>query len=453
MQEQTLNLTLSHRLTLTPQLKQSIEMLALGHEDLNNLIQSQTESNPFLELSKPSVFTSNYGNNSVNTKYVDEEQEDIFNLTAAQVNYRDDLHEQLYIKKLDNRTLALIQYLIENLDDNGYLAESLDELITVLPQQAKITSNEFEQALFILQDLEPIGIGSRDTKEYLCIQLKHLALKTTNKNTKNNYLLAYHICNEYFNLFSKNQIQKIAQSLNIDIQEINQAIGLIKKLKVYPIQESGEGDSIYHITPDFFVFQNELEEWNIQLNQDLMPKLSINNIYAQSINSLTTDNANYVKQKLQEASWLIKSIQQRFDTLFKVASMIIQEQQAFFSHGNMAMRPLIMQSIADDLHMHVSTISRAIKNKYLQCPAGIYPLNYFFNSCVSTDVGGYVSSKTITECIRNMVEEENKLLPLSDDEMCKQLQQQGMIIARRTIAKYRQELGILSSTKRKCVLA
>jgi RNA polymerase sigma-54 factor len=133
--------------------------------------------------------------------------------------------------------------------------------------------------------------------------------------------------------------------------------------------------------------------------------------------------------------------------------MIIQEQQAFFSHGNMAMRPLIMQSIADDLHMHVSTISRAIKNKYLQCPAGIYPLNYFFNSCVSTDVGGYVSSKTITECIRNMVEEENKLLPLSDDEMCKQLQQQGMIIARRTIAKYRQELGILSSTKRKCVLA
>jgi RNA polymerase sigma-54 factor len=453
MQEQTLNLTLSHRLTLTPQLKQSIEMLALGHEDLNNLIQSQTESNPFLELSKPSVFTSNYGNNSVNTKYVDEEQEDIFNLTAAQVNYRDDLHEQLYIKKLDNRTLALIQYLIENLDDNGYLAESLDELITALPQQAKITLNEFEQALFILQDLEPIGIGSRDTKEYLCIQLKHLALKTTNKNTKNNYLLAYHICNEYFNLFSKNQIQKIAQSLNIDIQEINQAIGLIKKLKVYPIQESGEGDSIYHITPDFFVFQNELEEWNIQLNQDLMPKLSINNIYAQSINSLTTDNANYVKQKLQEASWLIKSIQQRFDTLFKVASMIIQEQQAFFSHGNMAMRPLIMQSIADDLHMHVSTISRAIKNKYLQCPAGIYPLNYFFNSCVSTDVGGYVSSKTITECIRNMVEEENKLLPLSDDEMCKQLQQQGMIIARRTIAKYRQELGILSSTKRKCVLA
>ncbi len=447
MQEQTLSLT--HRLTLTPQLKQSIEMLALGHEDLNTLIQTQTESNPFLELSKPNIFNSKYTNSSASSKYADEEQEDIFNLTAAQVNYRYELHQQLYIKKLDDRTLALVQYLIENLNDNGYLDETLDELIKSLPRQANITIDELEKAVYILQKLEPVGVGSRTTAEYLCIQLQSKAYKTSNKDKKNCCLLAYHICDKFFNLFTQQQFNKISNSLNINISEINQAINEIKKLKLYPIQETGESDSSYHITPDFFVSQDEQGLWNIQLNQELMPKLSINSIYAESINSLTSDNENYVKRKIQEAVWLIKSIKQRFETLFKVASIIIQEQQAFFSHGNMAMRPLVMQSIADDLYMHVSTISRAIKNKYLQCPSGIYPLNYFLNSYLLTEAGGYVSSKTITACIKNIIDEENKNTPLSDDEICRELQHQGIMIARRTISKYRHELGILASTKRK----
>jgi len=429
MQDITLNLT--QRLTLTPQLKQSIEILALSHDDLQALVQEQTEANPFLELTKP-----NFSDKLV-AGYHDDNKEDIFNLTSAKESYKQDLHKQLHIKKIDTRILAIIQYLIENLDDNGYLEEDLSELLEGLPSSANISLKEMQQALEILQTLDPIGIGARNTKECLILQIKYKM--SANKLKKDLYLLAIEICAKFLDLVAKSQFNKLSKLLNKNIDEITQAIKFINTLNIYPVKEDVSQDSDYHITPDFFV-KNNNHEWIIELNQDIMPKLSINNVYASSLNSLTADSIDYIKQKMQEANWLIKSLQQRFDTLLKVATLIIREQQSFFEHGSITMRPLVMQELADNLGIHVSTVSRALKSKYLQCPSGIYPLNYFLSSKLKTQVGGYISSKTIISCIEHIIKEESK--PLSDEQIADYLKRQGIQVARRTIAKYRSQLGL-----------
>ncbi len=484
MYNQTLALTLTQRLTLTPQLKQSIEILGLSHEDLHSLLEKHSESNPFLELSKPNFKTSNQyeqpnvdspseqynnlilsknassqiNNNdihaTINNKNYDvdddAESDNIFNLTEAHTDYRDELHEQLYMQKYDTRTLSLVQYLIENLDDHGYLEYTLNELLLSLPVQLSINLEELESALAILQSLEPIGVGAQNTEDFFCIQLKQLALNTKNEKRKNEYLLAYYVCKKYSTLLFKKQYAKIARSLNINVQEIEQTFKTIQALKPYPI----EGDlhqpaSAYHITPDFFIFKNEDSMWCFEINQMLVPKISINQIYAENMQSLTAENSIYVKKKLQEAHWLIKSIQQRFDTITKVMQAIVQQQQAYFNYGDIAMQPLIMQNIADDLDIHVSTVSRALKNKYLQCKLGILPLSYFFSRGLSTYSGGLVSNKTIYACIKQIIEVENKQKPLPDEIIAEKLQEQGMNLCRRTVAKYRKNLNIQSSSKRK----
>jgi RNA polymerase sigma-54 factor len=466
-QAQTLSLTLSQRLTLTPQLKQSIEILGLGHEDLNALLQKHTESNPFLELTKPNfqtinrynnnIVSSNSSNTSSQTNFnTDDETEDIFNLTEAHTDYRDELHEQLYMQKHDSRTLALVQYLIENLDEHGYLETTLDDLLLSLPAQLNITLRELDNALAILQNLEPVGIGSRNIAEFFCIQLQNLALKTSIQTHKNQYLLAYYVCTHHSELLFKQQYAKIARALNMHVQDIEQTYKTIQALLPYPIQAQANfnpADNIYHITPDFFILKNTQDDgdglWYFEMNELLIPKISINQIYAENMQSLTAENGVYVKKKIQEANWLIKSVQQRFDTITKVMHIIIEQQQAYFNYGDIAMQPLVMQNIADDLDMHVSTISRALKNKYLQCSLGIYPLSYFFSRGLNTYSGGLVSSKTICACIKHLISIEDKCKPWSDEQLLEKLNEQGMNLCRRTVAKYRKNLNIHSSSKRK----
>jgi RNA polymerase sigma-54 factor len=473
--KQTLQLRLSQHLALTPQLQQSIRLLQLSSLELNQEIEQALQENPLLEREEPgdaSVFAGAGDALSHTTRSEepaasgeeraneptewsqdgldwpsgsskgprdpnDENDVDAGELQAAATSLRDHLITQLALSQLSGRDRLRVAFLVEALDDDGYLGQSLEELAAVLPDDMAGEADEVLEDLAIalkhLQNLDPPGIGARNPRECLLLQLDNLPPAPARE-------LARAIVRDHLEQLASRDYARIKKALGCDDETLREAQTLIKSLNPRPGAQFAALETRY-IVPDVIV-KKLRGSWVVQLNQEAMPRLRINRLYADLLRRQRGSGGGNLSGQLQEAKWLIKNVQQRFDTIARVSQAIVDRQRAFFDHGEVAMRPLTLREIADTVELHESTISRVTTQKYLASPRGIYELKYFFGSHVATDTGGAASSTAIRALIRQLVGAEDGHKPLSDARIAEILGEQGIVVARRTVAKYRESLSI-----------
>ena len=476
--KQTLQLRLSQHLALTPQLQQSIRLLQLSTLELNQEIEQFLQDNPLLERDEPEGEVYRPAHEAMEapgatapepdpervesaTPAADEPPEsgggddegwgaefssgagpkdpdddsDYGDIQAAATSLRDHLLSQLALTPLSPRDRGMVEFLIEALDDDGYLGQSLEELIDVLPdglsEDPEELLEELQIALQHIQNFDPPGIGARNPKECLELQLKCLAPSANRE-------LALQIVRSHLDHLAARDFVKIKKALGCEDQPLRDAHSLICSLNPRPGAQYAALDARY-IIPDISV-KKLRGQWVVALNPDAMPKLRINRLYAEILQR--NRNGSGLSSQLQEAKWLIKNVQQRFDTILRVGQAIVDRQRQFFEHGEVAMRPLTLREIADTVNLHESTISRVTTQKFLASPRGIYELKYFFGSHVATDSGGAASSTAIRALIKQLVSAEDGHKPLSDAKIAEILGEQGIVVARRTIAKYRESLNI-----------
>jgi len=479
--KQTLQLKLSQHLALTPQLQQSIRLLQLSTLELNQEIEQFLQDNPLLEreeLNDGAAFvpasdalsstktvpeeppTATYdeaynipadsnwsgdapGNHSPHDSN-DGDESDYAEIQAAASSLRDHLTAQLGFTPLSDRDRNMVRFLIEALDDDGYLGQDLEELLDVLAEEyPQINREELLEELTIalrhLQNFDPTGIGARSPQECLALQLESQAASPLRD-------LALMLVRGHLGLLAARDFVKLKKVLRCDDNDLRSAHALICSLNPRPGAQYAPDDTRY-IIPDVVVRKTRTG-WTVNLNQDAMPRLRINRLYADILqrsrgSGATPSNNNAgLTSQLQEAKWLIKNVQQRFDTILRVSQAIVDRQRQFFEHGEVAMRPLTLREIAETLGLHESTISRVTTQKFIASPRGIFELKYFFGSHVATEAGGAASSTAIRALIKQLVSAEDGRKPLSDASIAEILGQQGIVVARRTIAKYREGLSI-----------
>jgi len=334
--------------------------------------------------------------------------------------------------QLGERDRSLVRFLIDALDEDGYLSAPLAELWETLPPEYEIELEELEIALRHIQSLDPTGIGARSPQECLALQLKALPDSAENR-------LALLIVEKHLELLAARDFLKIKRFTDCDDEALKAAHALIVTLDPRPGARFSQLEARY-ITPDVIVKKLK-GKWTAYINPDAYPRLRINRLYAEVLAQQRRGNGNLSGQ-LQEARWLIKNVQQRFETIHRVTQSIVDRQRQFFEHGEVAMRPLVLREIADILGLHESTVSRVTNQKYMATPRGIFELKYFFGSHVSTDTGGACSATAIRALIRQLIGAEDGKKPLSDSQLSEILGQQGIVVARRTVAKYRESLNI-----------
>ena len=481
--KQTLQLKLSQQLKLTPQLQQSIRLLQLSTLELNQEIERIVQENPLLELgedwntsatdiSSPdtlSTDTSNFENapetpeNAEETITPEDHAEHEMewpdaNHIAENTSHDDDyeghqipaqpitLREHLTLQvaclhQVSDREKRVIGVLIDSLDDDGYLLQPLDELLEMLPSELGINLSDLQSALKQLQRLDPPGVGARDLQECLVLQLQALPEHTDHRDQ------ALIVVQEHLKLLAAHDFVHIKKLLACDDECLRAIQKLITHLNPKPGAEF-DSQSERYIVPDIIVTKQQ-GSWVANLNLDALPKLSINRLYANILKQAHDNSARSLAHQLNEAKWLIKNVQQRSNTILRVARAIIERQQQFLEHGEVAMRPLVLREIAEVLNLHESTISRVTTQKFMHPPRGIFELKYFFGSYVSTDSGGACSATAIRALIKQLVQQENSKKPLSDNKIATILEQQGIVVARRTIAKYRESLQIPAANLRK----
>ncbi len=465
---------LSQQLTLTPQLQQAIRLLQLSTQDIHQEVSRMLDENPLLELaeeSAPIIFSveprSNVVATNAETETVtdnrsaddfgsepadwnsgggmahssDDEDETYPEQAAEQASLREHLHNQLTTTSLDNKDRKVIGLLIDALDENGYLAQDLPELVELLPTELEITLDDLETALVQLQHLDQPGLGARNLGECLALQLKTLPEDTPQRD------MAICLVSHHLDLVAAHDFSKIKKLLHCSDNELRTAQHLIAGLNPKPGTEFDQTVADY-VTPDVVVDKHN-GKWRARLNTAAMPKLRVNQIYANILQQRNEKNGSQLATHLQEAKWLIKNLQQRFDTILRVAQAIVERQGNFLEHGEIGMRPLVLREIADTLELHESTVSRSTTQKFMLTPRGIYEFKYFFGSGLATGIGGICSSTAIRELIKQLVSAEDRLKPLTDNRMSEILAQQGIVVARRTIAKYREALHILPVNLRK----
>jgi RNA polymerase sigma-54 factor len=325
------------------------------------------------------------------------------------------------------------------LDDDGYLTLSLEELAEAMPAELEIDPEELQIALKHLQHFDPSGVGARSAQECLSLQLATLPADRT-------CTLAQEIVRHHLELLANHDFPKLRKQTGCDDDTLRAAHFLICSLNPRPGAAYASPDTRY-ITPDVVV-RKVRGQWLVNVNADAFPRLRINSLYAQI---LSRQRGSGLAGQLQEARWLIRNVQQRFDTILRVAQAIVERQRQFLDHGEVAMRPLVLREIAEVLGLHESTISRVTTQKYMATPRGIFELKYFFGSHVSTDAGGACSATAIRALIRQMISAEEPNKPLSDSQISEVLGQQGIVVARRTIAKYREALSIPPVNLRKSI--
>jgi RNA polymerase sigma-54 factor len=461
----SLQLKLSQHLALTPQLQQSIRLLQLSTLELEQELEKYLLENPLLErdeetyspLSAPEPpaaakdeekkseeepatasgdeeswlgepeSDSGYSNSSGS---FDDDDGDFHDVQAATTSLREHLSWQLGLMGLPARDRTLVQCLIDALDDDGYLTQSLEDLAESLPAELEIGFDELKIALRHLQNFDPTGVGARDARECLVLQLNALPQDGTRD-------LALSIVSEHLDLLAGRDFARLKRLTGRDDEQLREAQLLIRGLDPRPGARFAVLDARY-ITPDVVV-RKLRGQWAVSVNGDAYPRLRVNSLYAQI---LSRQRGSGLSGQLQEARWLIKNVQQRFDTILRVAQAIVDRQRQFFEHGEVAMRPMVLREIADALGLHESTVSRVTTQKYMATPRGIFELKYFFGSHVATEVGGACSATAIRALIKQLVGAENAKKPLSDSQIADMLGQQGIVVARRTIAKYRESLGI-----------
>lgn len=479
----TLQLRLSQHLTLTPQLQQSIRLLQLSTLELNQELERFLQDNPLLErddgtteestpfpdaTTPPTEFTSSTPTSStpeadappLNTDTSDPnwfdddapssgggrddgEESDYPQLAAVTSSLRDHLLWQLNLTKLMERDRRLVAMLIDALSDDGYLTQNLDELAAQLPAELEVDPVELQIALNNLQHLDPPGVGARDLAECLSLQLATLPAETPCLEP------AKVTVKQHLPLLANRDFAKLKKLLHCDDEGLRGVQSLIISLNPRPGANFSASETRY-ILPDVIVKKIK-GVWLAALNPDAMPKLRVNRMYADILHRNRDAGFQRLAGQLQEAKWLIKNVQQRFDTILRVSQAIIDRQRHFFEYGEVAMRPLVLREIADILDLHESTVSRVTTQKFMLTPRGIFELKYFFGSHVATETGGACSATAIRALIKQLVGAENGKKPLSDSQISEILSQQGIVIARRTIAKYRESMQILPVNLRKCI--
>lgn len=463
--KQSLQLKLHQQLTLTPQLQQSIRLLQLSTLELGQEISQMLQENPMLErMDGGDAYESEadagnreqseiydemaWGDRSIYASHSshDDEDEDrgFQHADSQQDSLQQHLLNQLSLTPLGERDRQLVGLLIEALDDDGYLGSSLEEIAELLGElplgDLAIDPQELATALKLLQSFEPAGVGARDLGECLLLQLNGLPADTP-------YMAeAKTLVQEHLTLLAEREYGKLKKLLGLSDPQFSQVRQLITSMNPRPGAHFAPLDARY-VIPDVLV-KKVKGMWVASLNPDAVPKLRINEMYA-GILRHNREGGSGLSAQLQEARWLIKNVQQRFDTILRVAQAIVDRQRMFFEHGEVAMRPLILKEIAEIVDLHESTISRVTSQKYMMTPRGLYEFKYFFGSALATEEGGATSSTAIKALIKQVVEAENPRKPLSDQAISEYLGKQGFVVARRTVAKYREQMNIPPTNQRK----
>jgi RNA polymerase sigma-54 factor len=374
----------------------------------------------------------------------DDDERSLPQLAAIQGSLKDHLSQQLAVTQCSALDRGLLTLMIDELNSDGYLQLSLEELAALVPEELEIEPEAIQAAMRLLQSFDPVGVGARSLSECLSLQLADA--QTVAGTPPDTVGRALSIVREHLPLLGNRDFTKLKRMLRCTDDQLREAHALIRRLNPRPGSRFAAEDASY-VTPDVIVRASR-EGWVAILNPEVMPKLRINDMYAQIVKR-HRGSASGLAGQLQEARWLIKNVQQRFDTILRVSQAIVDRQRAFFSHGAVAMRPLVLREIADTIGLHESTVSRVTTQKFMLTPFGTYELKYFFGSHVSTDAGGAASSTAIRELIKQMIASEDSTQPISDSRIAELLGEQGIIVARRTVAKYREGLRIAPVAQRR----
>ena len=396
------------------------------------------EKDSFDEIDYDAYF-QDYIEYGYNPRMSEEHEEfPIENTLTRPPNLTDHLTWQLSMSDASPRIKEIGAFIIGNIDEDGYLRASGEEVQAA----GKYEAAEVEQAVQAIQILDPIGVGARDLRECLLLQLDFLEIDNPLVET---------IIRDHWDMFMQRHFAQLAKTLSIDMKTLEGLVEIIKHLDPKPGRKYSNERAIY-VEPDVYI-QKVGEDYVIILNEDGMPKLRINGSYRAMLNSMDSksdgETVNYIKDKIRSAVWLIKSLDQRQRTIYKVAESIVKHQREFLEKGIDYLRPLVLRDVADDIQMHESTVSRVVSNKYMHTPRGLFLMKYFFHSGIDSDTGEDISSLTVKKKIQSFIEAEDPRKPLSDSKIMKILNDEGINIARRTVAKYRDELNIPSSTDRK----
>ncbi|CUI06932.1 RNA polymerase factor sigma-54 [Massilia sp. P8910] len=490
--KQSLQLRTSQHLALTPQLQQSIRLLQLSTLELHQELEQLLSDNPLLErlddpldhsvrllgdgaisststpteaapepgaqdapapaegegfeggeADSPASSSDNDGEwGDLGRAKTSDDEDSRPQLEASATTLREHLMEQMRVTVLEARDRALVELIVDAIDDNGYLTETLEEIHERMPPELEIDIDELRTALALLQSFDPVGVGARNASECLALQIRRMpcvALVTRR--------MALTIVENHLTWFAQREFNKLKKALDCDDEDLREAQTVIRQCNPHPGAEFASDVSDY-VVPDVIV-RKAKNGWSVMLNNDVMPRLRVNSMYAALLKQ--GKGEGQMGAQLQEAKWLIKNMRQRFDTILRVAEAIVERQRNFFSHGAVAMRPLVLREIADTLGLHESTISRVTTQKYMMTPHGMFELKYFFGSHVATEAGGEASSTAIRALIVQLTSAEDPKSPLSDSKIADMLGEQGMVIARRTVAKYREALKIPPVALRKCL--
>ena len=441
------NLKLSQSLRLTPLLQQSIKLLHASQLELNQLIEDYVNDNIFLELEEESVISSDTPtnfNSSKETSFKNDYSYELFDTEIKNQTLKEYLIDNLSIFSFSDRDQIIFLILIDSINDDGYLLEPLEQIIETIPFEPKAELTELENILKLIQNSSLPGIGARNLSECLSLQLKII-------NGDNKLIsISSNIVNKYINLLGNSNYSVLKNNLNCNEKELDEAIKLIKSLNPKP------GLVFQKIPPqDFIKADTKVEKsdnnWEVSLIEDNFLKLKINEGYQGMINKESNKFDKEAKNKHQEAKWLIKSLRERSITIIRVSRAIMNYQNEFLEKGKLFLRPLIIKNIAEQLDLHESTISRVTTNKFISTPHGIFELNYFFGSSIKNNNGNDLSSKAILFKIKELIKDEDSDHPYSDEKLSLLLKNEGIEIARRTIAKYRIVLKILPSNQRKVI--
>jgi RNA polymerase sigma-54 factor len=504
--KQGLSLRVSQHLALTPQLQQSIRLLQLSTMELAQEVEQMLDDNPFLEAAQDepreefgpapaeqASHDSDEGDNTVgfteaepatieadaadwegdgSTEVVPDDGEwggdaaprksntesddevDATELARGQESLQAHLHRQSLSLRLCEEDRCALMFLIDSLNDDGYLEDSLEALVAALApeegEQRDELVHRFTVALRLLHHLEPVGVGARSLAECLTLQLQ--ALRAAGDDSPA-VAAALAICKQPIDLLARRDIKRLAQLTGEPDAQIRAAIALITRLEPKPGRKFIDVERNI-VIPDVLVTKagrGANIKFRVQLNADVMPRLRVHDVYAGALRAHKGEGHQALQQRLQEARWFIKNIQQRFDTILRVSNAIVERQKNFFVHGELAMRPLVLREIADELGLQEAPIGRVTTAKYMATPYGTFELKYFFGSALGTETGGNASSTAVRALIKQFVASESDRKPLSDSQISDMLKEQGIACARRTVAKYREALRIAPANLRKAL--
>ena len=459
MLKPSLQLKLGQTLTMTPQLQQAIRLLQLPVLDLSAQIQEALEENIMLEMEDLPDVPKTSGETTAEIETIKAEdswqsssmeriQDGGWNGEGRPVNdfadqsgqsLREHLLWQLELEDFTPREALIGEAIVDAINDDGYLTASLDDIAAALDDDAGVTAQEIESALAKVQKLDPVGVGARSLAECIELQLRQLEADTPGVE------LAVQLARDHLDLIASKEYGEIRRTLRTSEEDLDVALALVKSCNPKPGNVVSPAAAEY-VIPDVFVRKID-GRWQVEISASGIPRLSVNQQYAKLLRG-NGDHAA-LRTQLQEARWLVRSLEIRNETLLKVATCIVSRQKAFLDHGDEAMKPLVLRDVAEAIGMHESTISRVTTNKYMHTPRGVFEFKYFFSSHLSTVDGEEQSSTSVRAKIRKLIGAENPAKPLSDSKIANLLAEEGITVARRTVAKYREGMKIASSSERR----